>query len=411
MKTVGIIAEFNPFHNGHAYLLKEARKITGADAVVVVMSGNYVQRGTPALLSKYARIEMALSGGADLVIELPVFSACSSAEYFAEGAVRLLTDLGIDTVCFGSESGELDALASLAQLFAEEPEQYRALLKASLASGANFPTARRSAIASLLPELVPLLDEPNNLLAIEYLKAIYRLGSSLRPYTIQRAGSGYHEAALTNHSYPSATAIRNFFYQDAMPGTLISFADYMPLSAVEIMEREFFRTFPVTEQDYSNLLALRLLSSTKEELAELADVGPELAARLYAHRFDHIQYSDFAMQLKTKELTYTRICRALLHIILGITANDLETFRAFSQTPYMRVLGFTQAARPLLKELAGRKLPLITKPARAGELISPEALPFWQKELFASELYRQISYSRYHTEQPSEYTHEILILE
>lgn len=411
MKTVGIIAEFNPFHNGHAYLLKEARAITGADAVIVVMSGNYVQRGTPALLSKYARAKMALSSGADLIIELPLFTACGSAEYFAEGAIRLLTDLQVDTLCFGSEAGDLCGLFPLAKLLAHETPEYQALLKEKLSSGASFPAARRAAVSALLPESASLLDSPNNLLAIEYLKAIDRLSSPIQPYTIKRTGSGYHDTALTKDQFPSATAIRSFFYQDTMPGSLISFADQMPMPAYEIMEQEFFRTFPVTENDYSDLVSYALLSHSVKELADIADVGTDLAARLSNYRFDHIRFTDLAMKLKTKELTYTRICRALLHAVLGITADMQEAFRAFPHTPYLRLLGFTQNARPFLKQPAIKQLPLITKPARAAEIIAPEAIPFWEKEIAAAQLYRQISFSKYHTEQPAEYTHEILVME
>lgn len=412
MKTTGIIAEFNPFHNGHAYLLQKARELTGAELVIVVMSGDFVQRGAPALLSKYARAEMALRCGADLVIELPVFSACASAEYFAEGALRILTDLGADSFCFGSESGDLNALDALAGILTAEPEEYRALLKKHLASGMSFPASRRAAVTAILPESSSLLDTPNNLLAVEYLKACRRRHFAIRPYTIVRAGSSYHDTALSAGVFPSASALRSFLSDEVMPLSLISLSESMPMPAYEILEREFFRTFPVTENDFSNLLSYQLLHTTLPELADIADIGPELANRIFARRFDCIRTREFTQSLKTKELTYTRLSRALLHSILRITAKEQESFRQLPHSPYLRVLGLTAAARPFLKELQNNtELPLLMKPAKARRLLSGEAFSLFEKDITASELYRQISFDRYQVAQPSEFTHEILVLE
>lgn len=410
MKTTGIIAEFNPFHNGHAYLLQKARELTGAEVVVVVMSGSFVQRGTPALLSKYTRAEMALRCGADLVIELPVFSACASAEYFAEGAVRLLHDLQLDSFCFGSESGDLNALLPAARLLAEEPPEYRSLLKQQLSAGSSFPAARQAALSALLPSMASVLSAPNNLLGIEYLKACCRHRFRLQPITILRAGSSYHEQNLISSDYPSASALRRLFDGSALPLSLTELSSYMPEAAYPLLEQEFFRTFPVTENDYSSLLSYRLLHTSASELAAYADMGTELANRIYSRRFDCIQTRAFTESLKTKELTYTRISRALLHTILQISAWEQECFRQLPATPYARILGLTSAARPFLKQL-NPLVPLIQKPARAKKMLSEEAYAFFEKDLLASELYRQLSYQRFQTPQPSEMAHEIIFLE
>lgn len=419
MKITGVIAEFNPFHNGHAYFLQKAREQTQADLVAVIMSGDFVQRGAPALLSKYARAETALQCGADLVIELPIFASCASAEYFAEGALRLLSDLKIDSFCFGTESGCLENLDALARLLASEPEEYRTLLKKHLASGKNFPAARRAAVAALLPETTAslsdaaaLLDAPNNLLAIEYLKACHKHHWNIQPHCILRTGSSYHETELIAGTAPSASALRSIFSQQAMPLSPAFLADYMPMPAFEILEREFFRTFPVLENDFSNLISYQLLHTPLVRLAEYADMGQELANRIYGRRPSCIRTGEFILSLKTKELTYTRISRALFHAVLQITAKEQEAFRTLPHSPYARILGLSAAARPFLRECQDQALvPLITKPAKAQKALSAEAYSFFEKDIAASELYRQISFARYQTEQPSEFTHEILVME
>ena len=192
MKIVGLITEYNPFHNGHLYHIEEAKRVTGADTVVVVMSGDYVQRGTPAVMPKRLRTEMALKCGAGAVFELPVCYASGSAEFFAMGAVSLLDHLGaVDSICFGSESNDLEALQEIAGILLEEPDGYQELLKEALRSGQSYPSARQKALAGCTGNdaLASLLDDPNNILGIEYLKALRKLNSSMVPYTILLQGS------------------------------------------------------------------------------------------------------------------------------------------------------------------------------------------------------------------------------
>lgn len=408
MKVTGVIAEFNPLHSGHAYFLERARETTGADILIVVLSGDFVQRGAPALLSKYARAEMALRCGADLIIELPVFSACASAEYFAAGALRLLSDLRADAFVFGSEAGALSGLLPLAELLCEEPQEYRQLLMQALASGKSFPSARKHAVLSLLPEAAPLLDAPNNLLGLEYLKACKKRGLSLTPHTIPRRGSAYHEEALSALSYPSASALRAFL-NTASPNPS-ALADFMPAAAHEILCREFKRNAFVTEADFSSLLALKLLQcGAAEELTAYADMSTELSNRIFARRFEEILLPDFIHRLKTKELTYTRISRALMHTVLQITGTEQETFCSLAHSPYARLLGMRPAAYPLLRLLKrDGAIPLIMQPARAKSLLSPQAYRFFAKDIACSELYRQLSFARSREASSCEFTHEIM---
>jgi predicted nucleotidyltransferase len=214
MKTIGIVAEYNPFHNGHLYQLQASRGQTGADCAVVVMSGNYTQRGEPAIVDKWARAEMALHSGADLVIELPVAYAMGSAEYFAYGAVKLLDSLNaVNMICFGSEAGSIEKLSAAAAILADEPESYKSYLKDYLSKGLSFPAARQKAISSYCKntygkdDLSSLLKSPNNILGIEYLKALRRLKSNIVPMTIERVGNEYNQAELTG-KMSSATSIR-----------------------------------------------------------------------------------------------------------------------------------------------------------------------------------------------------------
>jgi predicted nucleotidyltransferase len=227
MKVVGLITEYNPFHNGHKYHIEEARRITGADYVVAVMSGDFVQRGVPAIIDKYSRTRMALNNGVDLVLELPVCYATGSAEYFAHGAVAVLNALGVvDYLCFGSEAGEIELLQKATELIYSAPASFDDLLKAYLKEGLNYPAARQKALeavtGSLSPDnnrpddnnaLIKVFTEPNNILGIEYLKAIHDLSASMQPVTIRREVAHYHEATLTRIDTPSvissATAIRS----------------------------------------------------------------------------------------------------------------------------------------------------------------------------------------------------------
>ena len=245
MKTIGIVAEYNPFHNGHLYQLQASRQQAGAECAVVVMSGNYTQRGEPAIVDKWARAEMALHSGADLVIELPVAYAMGSAEYFAYGAVKLLDSLGaIDMICFGSEAGSIDNLSAAARILADEPENYRSYLKEFLSEGISFPAARQKAISLYAKSiygkdhLSSLLKSPNNILGIEYLKALLRLKSNIIPMTIERIGSNYNSAELSGNM-SSATSIRKILNDNGWDNARELLANTIPKCSADIMDRQF----------------------------------------------------------------------------------------------------------------------------------------------------------------------------
>lgn len=416
MKVVGLITEYNPFHNGHEYHIKEAKRITGADYVVVVMSGNFVQRGAPAITDKYTRTKMALSCGADLVIELPTFYATASAEYFAFGSVQLLDSLGfIDFICFGSECGDITLLDSIATLLKDEPVLYKELLTAKLKQGLTFPLARKEALTAYLHDniteistplykLEELLASPNNILGIEYIKALKTLSSKIQPITIKRIVNNYHDTSLS-HSISSASAIRAAFASEILNKAIQS---TIPTNAYPYFEENYMRTLPIFENDFSSMLYYKLLHETEENLATYLDVTTELAKRMKNYLPQYLSYTQFVDLVKSKNITQTRVQRMLLHILLGIKQDIFQVDKV--KTPnYIRILGIKRSATSLLKKSTiNNLLPIITKVADAKQVLSPEQWKLFQLDLNSSHLYNQVVYQKYTTIIPDEYRYGVI---
>lgn len=354
MKVVGIIAEYNPFHRGHAYHLARARQISGADYALVVMSGNYVQRGAPAMFDKYIRAEAALKNGADLVLELPPCTATGSAEYFSRGAVELLARSGVVTdLCFGSECGDLSVLSRTARILAKEPAEYRQQLRLALKKGEPYPKARARALSCCDGTLsASFLQEPNNQLGLEYLKALYRLDSGIIPHTIYRQGTAYHDATLPEAFPASASGIRAAFleHKGSLTGSLTA----------QLPSAEVYASYdgkpPLTEDAFSLLLLEKLRRIQGESLSGYFDVGEELSNRVWNCLDQYRSFSQFTDLIKTRNVTRTAVSRALLHILLDI--------RSWQPLSILRVLGFRREALPLLTELTScASLPVVTSPA------------------------------------------------
>ena len=369
MKVTGIIAEYNPFHQGHAYHLSRARELTGADRILIVMGGNFMQRGEPAIIDKYTRTEMALRNGADLVLELPAASATGSAEYFAEGAVELLDASGVvNELCFGSE-----------------PEDYQELLRAELKKGKTFPEARETALSAFLPKQ-SLLASPNNILAIEYIKALKRRKSSIRPLTIQRLGS-YHgengQPAGAPHtvsgnlpeSFASASTIRcqlqtlekqivTSCEQPAFGSLMTALAKELPPSSFGLLKDVLLADRLVQAEDFSLPLHYRLMQAKEPlEFSVYLDVSEELSRRIYSLRQEFTGWNAFLDLVRTRQYTRSRVSRALLHILLDIRQEEVLP------PTHLRVLGFRREASDLLSEIKKKsRLPLITKAAGHPEL-------------------------------------------
>lgn len=424
MKVAGIIAEYNPFHNGHAYHIEETRKETSADYMIAVMSGNFVQRGAPAILNKYDRTRMALENGIDLVIELPVTTALSSAEGFAAGGVSLLAGLGVVTdMSFGAEVStdkDVDMLRLAARLFASEPAGFQAQLSSYLKQGYNFPAARAMAIQDYLTadiqtngkDFSALLSSPNNILAIEYLKAIEKYCDPLSPCIISRSGSGYHDQDFGNQ-FASASAIRTFLLSEDSVGETdrrASILEHLPDTVRQTLSLALETHCLLQENDFSDLL-FYALTEHAQELELYGSANTDFALRLGNMLEQFETWTQFALILKSKNQTYTAISRYLAHVLLGITREDMALAAQFCFAPYARVLGFKKTSAPLMKEIRKKsRIPVITRLAREQKLLSPEQQRLADLDIRASEIYNRIVFSRSGPKIRSDYRQPLICL-
>jgi predicted nucleotidyltransferase len=420
MRTVGLIVEYNPLHNGHVYHFEQSKAAAGADACIAVMSGHFLQRGEPAVVGKWARAEMALRMGADLVIELPVAYSSQPAEWFAYGAAALLDATGVtDALCFGSEDGRIAPLQELADALYLESDAFRSRLKDELKTGASYPSAYAAAAAARRngepagndsapddgittescfgPEEAggaegPQLNLPNNILGLHYLMALRRLGSPIVPFTITRQKAGYHQTTVSDASIASATAIRRLVFgsggPEASPDDALSgISPYVPPYTLDILRREFAAgRGPVGWEDYSRPLFAQLLGRTASELAGFSEVTEGLEHRIKRILQDFPPGSDIPVEvllqrLKTKRYTRTKLQRTLLRILLQHPKHELTRQKLSEGITYLRILGFNDTGRSLLKRMKKTaKVPIVTKVAK-------ELPPFLDMDIRATSLY------------------------
>lgn len=368
MKTIGIVSEYNPFHNGHKYHIQASKEACGADSVICIMSGSFVQRGEPAMLDKWSRAEMALHGGADLVLELPFIYACQPAEIFAYGAVKILDSLNsIEYLCFGSELGDTQQLQKMAGLLADEPEYMSMKLKQYLTQGMTYPKAAASALSDTLKQHdgldIPanITDTPNNVLGIEYIKSLILLRSSIKPLAIKRIVSGYNEAEITQ-PIASATAVRNEFSLSGMSDRL---RQAVPLETYEIMNKLICsgKSF-VSLGNFSDILLYKLRTASLEELAQIANIKEGIEYRIKKSADLSSDSEELINNIKTKRYTRTFIQRLLCHILLDVRQPDIEAAKRHANPVYVRVLGFNDHGKKILKKLKTHcGCPIITKAA------------------------------------------------
>lgn len=412
MKTVGIIAEYNPFHNGHAYQIAKAKELTKADYVVVVMSGNFVQRGQPAVMEKSFRAKAALLCGADVVIELPVHYATASAEYFASGAAALLDRLGVvDFLCFGSECGDIERLLSLVDALLAEDETFRAALKNGLKEGISYPQARNDALCARFPQLLPelpLLKHPNNILGLEYLKALKKRNSRLHPCTVTRVGAGYHDECLDN-SYSSALAIRESF---AAGKDILFIKEQVPPTVYELMNCHYQKHFPILPEDFSLPLGCKLIQEAAKNFSIYFDIDNCFSDRLHRFLPAYTDYLSFCEKLKTKNTTYTKVSRSLLHILLNIYQADMDAYCAEDYVYYARILGFRKEAAPLLSAMkTNTSVPLLSKLADAKcRITSENGRRMLEQDIQASHIYALSVHHKFHQDFQNEYQKQLIIL-
>lgn len=357
MRTVGLITEYNPFHNGHLHHLRESRRAAGAEVAVAVMSGHFLQRGEPALVDKWVRTEMALAAGVDVVVELPFPFACNSAPHFALGAVQTLDALGgVDALCFGSEAGELDELDRCALLLLEREGEVAARTSALLRAGVNYPAARAWVFAELTGSAAEVLGAPNNILGIEYLKALRRLGSPMQACTVRRLGAGYHDLEAAG-GIASATGIRRMLTEGRVVEAFIPAASFAPFQRA-LSEGRCLDPAPL-----HRLLLARIFRG-RESLIGIYQLEHGLEGRLLEAADTAASYAELTDAVKVRQLTRTRVQRLLAYVLTEAMAEEMGAFLQ-SGPLYLRLLGVSTRGRSFLA--AGRKrrtLPLVTNFSR-----------------------------------------------
>ncbi|SDG69415.1 Predicted nucleotidyltransferase [Aneurinibacillus thermoaerophilus] len=368
MKTVGIVVEYNPLHNGHAYHFVEAKKRTGADAIVAVMSGHFLQRGEPAIVNKWARANMALRLGVDLVLELPFVYATQNAERFAFGSIATLHATGVvDAVCFGSESGEISWMKELAARLAEEPSAFQTALKQELSQGKSYPAAYGRAIKMLLPDTEEAENtrhaaEPNNILGLNYCLALHRLQSPMKAVTIKRQKAGYHQTDITDKNIASATALRRMIFERENVG-LDVLLPYVPAGTLEVLKQEKAAgRFPMSWERFFPYLQHQLLTRWPEELATIHEMNEGIERRLLQVLPGTDSFFELMNALKTRRYTWNRLQRLLLYSMLNLTREKMARAECAPGPTYIRVLGFNEIGRKLLKKMKEvSALPVITR--------------------------------------------------
>ena len=393
MKVAGIVAEFNPFHTGHAYIIEEARRMTGCDYVIVVMSGNFVQRGEPAIADKFTRTRMALQCGADVVIELPAISASAAAADFARTAVSLLLHTGVVThLVFGSESGQIQPLSQIADILYEEPESFKMMLRSHQRDGLSFPAARAQALKNTF-STISFLDTPNDILAVEYLIALKRFKSdSVTPVTISRIGAGYHELSMQT-DFVSASAMRKWILEHGHAHMHRLPDKGIPDACQDIYRQWILNGTCIGPDDLTQMLGTALLQHI--DYTDFLGISNDLSNRIGKYSHTLRTFESFVDTIKTKNMTRTAISRALLHMVLGHKKTDMDMLKSLDDAPYIRLLGFNAQSSALLKQIqAHSDIPVITKPSAARRQLNQSQLQIFNQDVYAARIYRLLQLSK-----------------
>ncbi|WP_100403127.1 nucleotidyltransferase [Bacillus sp. FJAT-42315] len=368
MKTVGIVVEYNPFHNGHLYHAQKARETANADVVIAVMSGHFLQRGEPALIHKWARTRMALQNGVDLVVELPYAFSTQKAEIFSFGAISILKELACDSFCFGSENGQVEPFLDTLEMINSAAPTLNPLIHSYMKEGYSFPKAQTLAREQLFQDSLSLdLSMPNNILGYHYVQANDRLTEPMQPLTIKRQQAGYHDESLAFDSIASATGIRKEIADSKHVSSIKRFVPESTLTELTQYHNEhhIFHSWSM----YWPLLKYRLLSASIEELQSIYEITEGIEFRLKETARHAPSFIDFMEQVKTKRYTWTRIQRMLVHILTNTTKEEMKA--AMASIRYIRLLGMNGHGRAYMKTIKKElSLPLIARAAAHKELLA-----------------------------------------
>ena len=359
MNAVGIVVEYNPFHNGHLFHLEQAKKSSGCDVVIAVMSGPFLQRGEPALVSKWARTKMALLAGVDIVIELPYAFAVQKADVFAYGAVSILNAIGCQKICFGSELGEIDPFLNSVQFMKKNEEEYNQLLKQYLKKGLSYPLAASKAFLNLKGENESIdLSKPNNILGFHYVKAVIEHKMPIEPMTIKRSQADYHDEEFRSQSIASATSIRKALFSDGNMETIKAYVPNTTYALLKQYEKQFKRFH--SWELYWPYLKYRIFQAGADELKQIYDVEEGLENRIIPAALHSRSFQSFIEKVKTKRYTWTKLQRMAVHILTNTNTGQME--KRMKEPEYLRLLGMTENGRKYLnKWKKNSPLPLISK--------------------------------------------------
>lgn len=354
MNITGIIVEYNPLHNGHLKHISETKKITNCDGLIAIMSGNFVQRGLPSILDKWTKTEIALLNGVDLVIELPTLYSLSSAEFFSFGAINILDSLNVvNNICFGSEIGNTESLIKLSQILIDEPYEYKISLKKYLHQGLSYAKSRNMALKdfndkfNFLPlPIDTLLNSSNNILGIEYIKALLKLNSCIKPYTIKREGADYRDEKIHN-KYSSASSIRKFLKEK---NNINELSSHIPYECFEVLQNLKDKCFNFSLED-SMIKHIRYKYALGEKnIRNIPDVSEGLDNRIYKFLEQNLNFNETVLSIKSKRYVYSRISRVLCQYFVGFEHYDILNMR--KETPsYARILGFNKKGAEILNKI------------------------------------------------------------
>ncbi|MDD3184841.1 MAG: nucleotidyltransferase family protein [Anaerostipes sp.] len=392
MKVAAIICEYNPFHNGHQYQIQKTRQELGADYVIALMSGNYVQRGEPAIYEKSIRTKLALLGGADLVIELPLWYAASSAQYFAQGSIALLNSLGIvNYLSFGSEENHLLNLKKLCDFYIKNQDKISELIVEFCKDGSSYPAARANAVYALSHNTTytEIMKKPNNILALEYLIALESSGSSIQPYLVPRTHANYHDSSISKN-FASASAIRKQLLSNVPLGDI---SHTIPKDCFSYLNT--IKSPVLSLEDYKEIIYTKLLQ--EENLCQFFDVSQDISNRFYNCYCPEDSIYDFIHKCQTKSLPQSRISRCLLHIALNMTNAHVDSCSNLQNPLYFQILGFKKSASTLIKEIKEHKTwPMVQHCHDSVDSITPETKELLVMEKQANNIYQMLFASKYH---------------
>lgn len=429
MNITGLIVEYNPFHNGHIYHLQKSLEKTNADASIAVMSGNFIQRGEPALFDKFSRAKAAVKSGVDLVVELPSIYTSQSAELFAKGSVALLNSLGcVNSICFGSEEGNIDALCLIASILCLEPQEFKEKLSSYLGEGMLFPTARNKALFDYInspdfsfgdnfndidlseERLNDILSSSNNILGIEYIKQLISLKSEIKPFTIGRIHSEYNSEEISGN-INSATAVRKKLYEiisskennssdiDELINSIQTSTDItnsIPESTLNMITSNIEKGFLPMYPEYFFETLISTIIRDKKNLESYFDISEGIENKIFKAALVAKDYDELLNLVKSKRYTMTRIKRCLNNILLGITKDDMELAKGINTIPYVRILAFNSKGREIIREIKkSSEIKIINKFSEVEHFMDDKNFKFLiENDIKCTDIYNTIYYKK-----------------